>query len=201
MEASSRQEVLKGLPSKLRQERTVSRLCSRVADAERYDAVLLQEPWTAVRGSHCLTKTHPAYDTYSPVDSWDGTSTRPRVMTYIRRGAGLLADQKRPTSTRDILWLTVNSITLVNFYRQPHYDVALEIYLAGPYLIGASLQEASTPNTTHGTLAGWKGAGTTSPRGQPRMILASSTPPTSLLTLMATPLALPSPTLPSPRRP
>ncbi|KJZ69582.1 hypothetical protein HIM_11019 [Hirsutella minnesotensis 3608] len=50
-------------------------------------------------------------------------------MTYVRRSAGLVADQRRPTATRDILWLTVNGVTVVNFYRQPLYDVALEILL------------------------------------------------------------------------
>jgi len=62
-----------------------------LADAERYEVILLQEPWTQVRGSRCLTKTHPAYDTYSPVSTWEGNDTRPRVMTYIRRGSRLLA--------------------------------------------------------------------------------------------------------------
>ncbi|KAM4063332.1 endonuclease-reverse transcriptase domain-containing protein [Hirsutella rhossiliensis] len=70
-----------------------------------------------------------AYDTFSPVNDWDGRDTRPRVMTYVRRSAGLVADQKRPAATRDILWLTVNGITVVNFYRQPYHDGALEILL------------------------------------------------------------------------
>ncbi|KAH7115739.1 hypothetical protein B0J13DRAFT_487644, partial [Dactylonectria estremocensis] len=66
----------------------------------------------------CLTKTHPAYDTCSPVEAWESNSTRPRVMTYVRRDAKLLADQNRPYISRDILWLTVNDIAIVNFYRQ-----------------------------------------------------------------------------------
>ncbi|KJZ70475.1 hypothetical protein HIM_10147 [Hirsutella minnesotensis 3608] len=50
-------------------------------------------------------------------------------MTYVRRSAGLVANQKRPAATRDILWITVNGVTVVNFYRQPGYDVSLEILL------------------------------------------------------------------------
>ncbi|KAM4061021.1 endonuclease-reverse transcriptase domain-containing protein [Hirsutella rhossiliensis] len=100
-----------------------------LADSERYDIILLQEPWTGLKDGRCLTKTHPAYDTFSPVTDWDGRDTRPRVMTYVRRSAGLVADQKRPVATRDILWLTVNGTTVVNFYRQPDYDAALEILL------------------------------------------------------------------------
>ncbi|KAG6979060.1 Retrovirus-related Pol polyprotein from type-1 retrotransposable element R1 [Fusarium oxysporum f. sp. conglutinans] len=79
-----------------------------LADSERYDIVLLQEPWTTTANSRCLTKTHPAYDTYSPVEAWNSNSTRPRVMTYVRRDSTLSADQNRPYQSRDILWLTVN---------------------------------------------------------------------------------------------
>ncbi|KJZ68077.1 hypothetical protein HIM_12533 [Hirsutella minnesotensis 3608] len=100
-----------------------------LADSERYDIVLLQEPWTGLKDGRCLTKTHPAYDAFSPANDWDDRDTRPRVMTYVRRSAGLVVDQKRPATTRDILWLTVNGITVVNFYRQPDYDGALEILL------------------------------------------------------------------------
>jgi ribonuclease HI len=103
-----------------------------LADAERYDIVLLQEPWTGFKHSRCLTKTHPAYDAFSPVDSWDSTATRPRVMTYVRRNPRLIADQKRPARTRDILWLKVNNTTIINFYRQPSYDEALNILLDWP---------------------------------------------------------------------
>ncbi|KID93261.1 hypothetical protein MAJ_10771, partial [Metarhizium majus ARSEF 297] len=74
-----------------------------LAVSEKYDIVLLQEPWTEAKNSRCLTKTHPAYDTYSPVDSWDSNGTWPRVMTYIRKDSRIFADQKRPTFARDIL--------------------------------------------------------------------------------------------------
>ncbi|KID83882.1 Endonuclease/exonuclease/phosphatase [Metarhizium guizhouense ARSEF 977] len=98
-----------------------------LADSEKYDIVLLQEPWTEAKNSRCLTKT--AYDT---VDSRDTNDTRPRVMTYIRKDSRILADQKRPTVTRDILWPTVNGVTIVNFYRQPRYDVSLDVLLRWP---------------------------------------------------------------------
>ncbi|KAI8401548.1 hypothetical protein FOFC_18417 [Fusarium oxysporum] len=73
-----------------------------LADSERYDIVLLQEPWTAHTDTRSLTKTHPAYDTFTPVETWDGNDTRPRIMTYVRRDPRLLADQIRPFQTRDI---------------------------------------------------------------------------------------------------
>ncbi|CZR35886.1 uncharacterized protein FPRO_17006 [Fusarium proliferatum ET1] len=103
-----------------------------LADSERYDIVLLQEPWTAHTKTRCLTKTHPAYDTFTPVESWDSNDTRPRVMTYVRRDPRLLADQIRPFQTRDILWITINGVTVVNFYRQNDERDALDTLLRWP---------------------------------------------------------------------
>ncbi|KAL9570491.1 hypothetical protein ACKAV7_005379 [Fusarium commune] len=100
-----------------------------LADSERYDIVLLQEPWTAHTETRSLTKTHPAYDTFAPVDMWNNNDTRPRVMTYVRRDPRLLADQIRPFQTRDILWLTINGMTVVNFYRQNDERDALNTLL------------------------------------------------------------------------
>jgi hypothetical protein len=103
-----------------------------LADAERYDIVLLQEPWTGFKHLRCLTKTHPAYDAFSPIDSWDSIAIRPRVITYVRRDLKLIADQKRPVPTRDILWLNINNLTIINFYWQPSYNEALDILLDWP---------------------------------------------------------------------
>ncbi|KAF6527552.1 hypothetical protein HZS61_007854 [Fusarium oxysporum f. sp. conglutinans] len=103
-----------------------------LADSERYDIVLLQEPWTAHTDTRSLTKTHPAYDTFTPVETWDGNDTRPRVMTYVRRDPRLLADQIGPFQTRDILWLTINGMTIVNFYRQNDESDALNILIRWP---------------------------------------------------------------------
>ncbi|KAF5721341.1 reverse transcriptase domain-containing protein, partial [Fusarium mundagurra] len=100
-----------------------------LADSEQYDVVLLQEPWTAHTDTRSLTKTHPAYDTFTPVETWDGNDTRPRVMTYVRRDPRLLADQIRPFQTRDILWLAINDMTIVNFYRQNDERDALNTLL------------------------------------------------------------------------
>ncbi|KAG4257787.1 hypothetical protein FPRO03_13673 [Fusarium proliferatum] len=57
---------------------------------------------------------------------WNSNDTRPRVMTYVRRDPRLLADQIRPFQTRDILWLTINGLTIVNFYRQNDERDALD---------------------------------------------------------------------------
>ncbi|CZR49880.1 uncharacterized protein FPRO_16088 [Fusarium proliferatum ET1] len=103
-----------------------------LADSEQYDVVLLQEPWTAHTETRNLTQTHPAYDTFAPVDMENGNDTRPRVMTYVRRDPRLVADQIRPFQTRDILWPTVNSMTIVNFYCQNDESDTLNTLLRWP---------------------------------------------------------------------
>ncbi len=82
----------------------------------KVDVALVQEPWSSWTDKPTIN-THPGYDSYTPVDSWDSTDTRPRVMTYTRKGAGLETQQLRPTATRDILWLEVSGCTIANVYR------------------------------------------------------------------------------------
>jgi hypothetical protein len=79
-----------------------------------------------------MTKTHPAYDAFTPVDVWNSNDTRPRVMTYVRRDPRLLADQIRPFQTHDVLWLTINGMAIVNFYRQNDERDALNMLLRWP---------------------------------------------------------------------
>lgn len=94
----------------------------QAAFTENVDVVCIQEPYT-----HPGTKTqnHPGFDCYAPVDSWDSEdptqreAERPRVMTYVRKGAGLRTQQRRPTNSRDLLWIDVNGHAILNAYRQP----------------------------------------------------------------------------------
>ncbi|KAG7410349.1 hypothetical protein Forpi1262_v017572 [Fusarium oxysporum f. sp. raphani] len=63
---------------------------------------------------------------------WNSNDCRPRVMTYVRRDPKLFADQIRPFQNRDVLWLTVNGMTIVNFYRQNDEKDALSTLLRWP---------------------------------------------------------------------
>lgn len=83
------------------------------------DIVLVQEPWVSIDGS-CLINNHPGYNTYVPVDYWYSLSTRPRVITYVKKGNRYTAQQSRPWVTRDILWLNVNGLNVTNVYRPPN---------------------------------------------------------------------------------
>jgi ribonuclease HI len=87
-----------------------------MAHEQDIDVICVQEPWT---GKETRTKTHPGYQMYTPVDSWNTTSDRPRVLTYVRRGTPLKVQQRRPLQCRDLLWLDVNGFAILNIYRQP----------------------------------------------------------------------------------
>jgi hypothetical protein len=87
---------------------------------DKVDIIQVQEPWTTYP---TRTQTHPGWKTYAPVDSWASEEERPRVMTYVRIGAELTVQQHRPTGEgdplRDLLWLNINGISLLNAYRAP----------------------------------------------------------------------------------
>lgn len=125
---NSDRKTLKAFQANVRKTAPAHACALALADSESYDIVLLQEPRIKAN-LRCLTKTYLAYNTYLPVDSWDSDTTRLRVITYIREGSRILADQKRPALTRDIIWLIVNSIIIVNLYRQPHYNISLNVLL------------------------------------------------------------------------
>lgn len=100
-----------------------------LADQQKADVVCIQEPWV---GTRTMTQTHPAYYLYSPIDSWDWEDAeqreaiRPKVLTYVKKSAGIITQQCRPLESKDLLWLTVNGYSILNVYRQPGNDVVLD---------------------------------------------------------------------------
>src|SRR3954471_22470062 len=92
----------------------------QTAFTEMIDVVCIQEPFTF---PGTKTQNHPGFDCYAPVDSWDSIdpvqreAERPRVMTYVRKGAGLRTQQRRPIHSRDLLWIDVNGYAILNAYR------------------------------------------------------------------------------------
>lgn len=96
---------------------------NRAWDA-RIDAVLLQEPWTTTRPGRRITKTHPGYEAFSPLEDW---TDRPRVITYIRKDPSLKGSQIHRHPNKDMLTILLNGITLCNIYRQSHTDGVLRL--------------------------------------------------------------------------
>jgi len=93
---------------------------------EKVDVIHVQEPWT---GYPTKTQSHPGYEVYAPVDTWGDTDERPRVLTYVRKGAKLQVQQRRPVGSRDLLWIDVNGVSFLNFtedhVRTPWWTISL----------------------------------------------------------------------------
>lgn len=98
------------------QDITLARAC------ELYiDVLLIQEPWWSGQ-----TKSHPFYDCHIP---FGGIGVRPRAVTYTRRNTTeIMANQSFPSTvpTGDYCWVTVNNITFLNVYKEPHNPSAVQ---------------------------------------------------------------------------
>jgi hypothetical protein len=57
-----------------------------LANTSLINIILIQEPYIFTDRSRRITKAHPMYESFTPLDDW---TTRPRVMTYVRKGSGL----------------------------------------------------------------------------------------------------------------
>ena len=101
-------------------------LALALAQEEHIDVLLVQEPYIFHERDRRITKRHPSFECFTPTDNW---TSRPRVLTYLRKGVGLQAEQVRPLPSnseacRDLLFLTVMSpsghnILIINIYNAP----------------------------------------------------------------------------------
>lgn len=95
-------------------------LALALARADNIDVILLQEPWILKHPEKRITKKHPDFEIFSPTDRWD---TRPRVLTYVRKGRYLHPEQLRPAETADICWIKITGMNpqvyITNVYRPP----------------------------------------------------------------------------------
>ena len=97
------------------------------AFSEEIDVLLVQEPYIYKNLSRRITKHHPVYDCFTPLDDW--TSSRPRVLIYIRRQARLQTSQICPltsdsTALPDLLFLHISArsgpaLLAINIYNVP----------------------------------------------------------------------------------
>jgi len=92
-----------------------------LANSSFVDIILIQEPYIFSDRTRKISKAHPMYESFTPLDDW---TTRPRVMSYVRKGAGLQADQLRPFTTRDLIFLQLQArntppIVIINVYNAP----------------------------------------------------------------------------------
>ncbi|RAL62915.1 hypothetical protein DID88_004756 [Monilinia fructigena] len=111
----------------------------QLAFEEGADVVCVQEP-SVYPGTK--TQNHPAYECYAPVDSWEQTllpereAERPRAMSYTRKAANLITQQRRNGDDRDIVWLRVPP----NFLIGGDFNAKHDMFEPG---VGSSNQGAS----------------------------------------------------------
>ncbi|KAL6405980.1 reverse transcriptase domain protein [Ilyonectria robusta] len=118
-----------------------------------------------MRNDRCTTKNHTAYRTFSPVSTWKGNSTRPRVMTYVSLRSKLNADQLKPTPSRDILLIRAGGISFLNIYRQPgtletlnfldRWEVPSRCLIAGDFNASHTLWQAGPHRNQGARIASW----------------------------------------------
>jgi Endonuclease-reverse transcriptase len=92
-----------------------------LANDSLIDIILIQEPYIFTDLKRKITKFHPMYESFTPLDDWE---TRPRVMSYVRKGAGLNTAQLRPCTSRDLIFLQIQGrntlpLNIVNAYNAP----------------------------------------------------------------------------------
>ena len=98
----------------------------QLAFEQQCAAVLIQEPWTLPDRSRRLSKHHPAYAQFSPVEDW---TSRPRTLTYTLKHPLLSAVQvPLGPPNRDLLAVSLSTtfspaILLVNVYSAPFGSV------------------------------------------------------------------------------
>ena len=96
-------------------------LALTLAFKDNCDMLLIQEPWIYADLDRRSTKTHPGFETFSPLTTW---TNRPRVMTYVRKGRGLRPEQPLADTSRDVLLVTLSpgncAMPIWNIYNAPY---------------------------------------------------------------------------------
>jgi len=74
-------------------------ICLADQREEQADVIMIQEPWVGIPpAKRMMVKTHPNYNVFSPVDTWNSDDARPRTLIYVQKHQ---ADQLRLFPTRD----------------------------------------------------------------------------------------------------
>lgn len=100
---------------------TAHEIALALAHHSKIDIILIQEPYIFSDRTRNITKFHPLYESFSPADDWE---SRPRTMSYVRKGAGLKISQLRPCPSRDLVFLQILTqnhapLNIVNIYNAP----------------------------------------------------------------------------------
>ncbi|KAM3454113.1 hypothetical protein NHJ6243_008975 [Beauveria neobassiana] len=93
----------------------------QLAYEKDYNVVLLQEPHSSYNEKRdlCRVPDHPGFLCFSPIPYWNSRATRPWVLTYVRKQRNIQPEQLTVLQTRDLLWVIVNGVTILNVYNDP----------------------------------------------------------------------------------
>src|SRR5271165_4938582 len=67
-----------------------------LANSSSVDIILIQEPYIFSDCTRKISKAHLMYKSFTPLDNW---TTRLRIMSYVRKSAGLQVAQLCPITT------------------------------------------------------------------------------------------------------
>ncbi|POS83824.1 hypothetical protein EPUL_004823, partial [Erysiphe pulchra] len=83
--------------------------------------LLIQEPWIFTDLALRRSKTHPSFEAFSPLSTWN---SRPKVFTYVRKGKELRPFQQTTDLSRDLLQISISlhrnrPVSIWNIYNAP----------------------------------------------------------------------------------
>ena len=85
---------------------TPHELALSIANNYFIDFILIQEPYIFTDLARQITKSHPMYETFTPVNNW---TDQPRVISYVQKGNRVQVTQLCSTTTRDIVLLQLQN--------------------------------------------------------------------------------------------
>ncbi|CCU81843.1 endonuclease/reverse transcriptase [Blumeria hordei DH14] len=109
----------------------VHELALNKASLASADIVLIQEPYIYSDRARRITKHHPSFETFSPIDDW--TSSRPRVMSYVRKNACLCSEQGYTAFSSDMLLLRIISSSAFSILFTLSPSLSKAICLSGDF--------------------------------------------------------------------
>lgn len=117
---------IKIISTNVEQSSAAHEIALELAFKSQIDVLLVQEPYIYRDLARRITRKHPSFDCFTPVDDW---TRRPRVLTYTRKNSNFSVTQDRPLRNleqgeEDVLLLTIkcrgiSPIQVINIYNAP----------------------------------------------------------------------------------
>lgn len=123
-------------------------LALQLAYENNIDIILIQEPWILRDLTAKRSMTHPSFTLFAPLSEWH---TRPRALTYVRKGQGLNPHQTAIDISSDFVQVAISGIRSRKFHVWNVYNAPLNSVGAGNGL-KALLEASGSPDFVAGDL-------------------------------------------------